>query len=343
MEMLLHSFDLKLRDTFTISRESYDIQPTLIVELRDRDRTGYGEATTNAFYGATMQRLVDDLKSLAGSLAGTHVADPREMWTFAAERLGENRFALCAFDLAVHDLWAQQHQRTVRSYWSTGDEPRPLSDYTIGIDTIGRMIEKMNAFPGWPIYKIKLGTADDVAIVQSLRAQGTSASTPPPVFRVDANTAWKLDQAIDHAARLKDLGVEFIEQPLPVAAGNDQRTLRAKSALPIIADESCEKESDVERCGELFHGVNIKLVKCGGLTPARRMIDRARALGLQVMVGCMTESSVGISAAAQLLPLVDYADLDGAVLLANDIADGVKLDRGRVIFPERPGLGVRLV
>lgn len=336
MEMVLRQYDLRLRDTFTISRESYDVQPSLVVELRSDGLVGYGEATTNPFYGATMERLVSDLRSIQSWLAASKLDDPRNVWPRLAEKLGENRFAICAVDLAIHDLWARSHNRTARSFWSSDDAPCPVSDYTIGIDNIPKMIQKLNAFPGWPVYKIKLGTADDVAIVRSLREQ------VPAIFRVDANNGWKVDQAIDHSHQLKELGVEFIEQPLPVDAVEGQRRLFNESALPIIADESCEKESDVERCGGLFHGVNVKLVKCGGLTPALRMIERARQLKLQVMVGCMTESSVGISAGAQLLPLVDYADLDGAVLITNDMADGVRLDRGRVVFPGRPGFGIEL-
>jgi L-alanine-DL-glutamate epimerase-like enolase superfamily enzyme len=199
------------------------------------------------------------------------------------------------------------------------------------------MVAKMNEFPGWPIYKIKLGTDRDLDIVCELRKHTTAT------FRVDANCGWTADQTIEFAPRLKDLGVEFIEQPLPRDAWHQMHRVKAESALPIIADESCIQEGDVRVCANCFHGINIKLVKCGGLTPARRMIAEARRLGLSVMVGCMTESSVGISAIAQLLPLLDYVDMDGAVLLAEDIADGVRLDHGRCIYPDRPGNGVTLL
>jgi L-Ala-D/L-Glu epimerase / N-acetyl-D-glutamate racemase len=198
------------------------------------------------------------------------------------------------------------------------------------------MVAKLNEFPGWPIYKIKLGTDRDLEIVRALR-QHTNA-----IFRVDANCGWTAEQTIRNSFELKSLGVEFIEQPLKADQWDAMRRVRAQSVLPIIADESCIVESDVERCAGVFHGINIKLVKCGGLTPARRMIAKARQLGLSVMVGCMTESTVGISAIAQLLPLLDYVDMDGAVLLAKDIADGVRLDRGRCLYPDRPGHGVAL-
>jgi len=163
------------------------------------------------------------------------------------------------------------------------------------------------------------------------------------VFRVDANCGWTADETIRNASALRDLNVEFIEQPLPADALDQMPRVCAGSALPIIADESCGVPEDVQRCCGCFHGVNVKLVKCGGLSPARRMIAQARQLGLKVMVGCMTESTVGISAIAQLTPLLDYVDMDGALLLAEDIASGVRIERGRVILPDENGCGVRLL
>ncbi len=156
------------------------------------------------------------------------------------------------------------------------------------------------------------------------------------VFRVDANGAWTPEEAARKIEQLARLGVELVEQPLPAEDWEGARWLFPRSALPLFADESCRTEEDLARCEGCFHGINIKLVKCGGLTPARRLAEEARRRGFRVMVGCMTESTIGISAAAQLLPLVDAADLDGAVLLAEDLAEGVRLERGRVEFPDRP-------
>jgi L-alanine-DL-glutamate epimerase-like enolase superfamily enzyme len=198
------------------------------------------------------------------------------------------------------------------------------------------MVQKLLEMPGWPIYKIKLGTKYDLDIVRELRKH-TDA-----VFRVDANCGWTADEAIANSHELARLNVEFIEQPLPAAQWDDVKRVYKESALPIIADESCIGESDVDRCVGHFHGVNVKLVKCGGLTPGKRMVTRARELGMKAMVGCMTESTVGISAIAQLLPLLDYVDMDGAALLASDIADGVKVDRGTCIYPNANGSGVEL-
>ena len=196
---------------------------------------------------------------------------------------------------------------------------------------------KMREFDGWPIYKIKLGTPDDLAIVRELRRHTTA------IFRVDANCAWTVEQTLAFAPELKALGVEFIEQPLPAGEWEGMRRVFAGCALPVMADESCLVEEDVPRCAGCFHGINIKLTKAVGLTPARRMIRRARELGLKVMTGCMTESTVGISAIAQLLPLLDYVDMDGAVLIAKDVASGVRVERGRAVFPAENGNGVRLL
>ena len=221
--------------------------------------------------------------------------------------------------------------------WGLEQRGTPFSDYTIGIDTLETMVMKLREFDGWPIYKIKLGTPDDLAIVRELRRH-TDAT-----FRVDANCAWSVEQTLALAPELKKLGVEFIEQPLPAGEWAGFKKLFAASALPIIADESCLVPEDVDRCAGHFHGINVKLTKAGGLTPGRRMLQRAHELGLKTMVGCMCESSVGISAIAQLLPLLDYVDMDGAVLIARDIAAGVRVEKGRVLFPSGNGNGVQLL
>jgi L-Ala-D/L-Glu epimerase len=337
MQLRLHAFDLPLRHTFTISRESITSQPTLVVELSQDGVSGYGEATSNKYYGFTIERMARDLAGLALRLQNTSMSEPAALWAQCEAVLRDDYFALCALDQAAHDLWGKLRGEPVWKLWNLSTDKIPASDYTIGIDAIDVMVAKMNEFPGWPIYKIKLGTDSDLEIVRELRKH-TSAT-----FRVDANCGWTAEQAIAYAPELKRLGVEFIEQPLAADRWDDLRRVGKESVLPIIADESCIVEGDVARCAGVFQGVNIKLTKCGGLTPARRMIAEARKLGLKVMVGCMTESTVGISAIAQLLPLLDYVDMDGAVLLAEDIAEGVRLERGRCIYPDAPGHGIRLL
>lgn len=189
----------------------------------------------------------------------------------------------------------------------------------------------------WPIYKIKLGTSEDIAIVTALRKH-TDA-----VFRIDANCGWTVEETIKNAIELKKLGVEFLEQPLKADDWEGHKEVYKHAVLPIIADESCIIETDVSKCQHHFHGVNIKLSKCGGLTPGRRMIQQAKQLGMKTMVGCITESTVGISAIAHLLPQLDYVDMDGALLLAEDIATGITLNYGKTIYPECNGTGVTLL
>ena len=267
--------------------------------------------------------------------------DPASLWDRLEPVLGHDRFAFCGLDQAAHDLWGKLKGAPVWKLWGGKSLAGiPVSNYTIGIDDPENMTANLKEFEGWPIYKIKLGTDHDLEILRELRKHTDS------IFRIDANTAWSAEQTIRFAPELKELGVEFIEQPLPRDDWEGMRRVKSECVLPVIADESCLDENDIELCAESFQGVNIKLSKAGGMTPARRMIRRARELGLKTMVGCMTESSVGISAIAQLLPELDYVDMDGSVLIKpeGDIATGVRLEKGVAIFPEAVnGNGVTLL
>ncbi len=326
-----------MRHPFTISLGTTEVQHNLLVELSDAGHTGYGEgASSHAYEEFTAGAMRAALEQARPVIESASFDTPEEFWERVFPSLGHNRFALCALDEAAHDLWGKRLGQPVWKLWGLELTNLPVSDYTIGIDPIGKMVAKMKEFPGWPIYKIKLGTDHDIEIVRALR-QHTDA-----IFRVDANMAWTAEQTISFAPQLKAMGVEFIEQPLEADDWIGMKRVFAESALPVIADESCLVESDVARCAGHFHGINIKLTKAGGLTPARRMIAEARRLGLKVMVGCMNESSVGISAIGMLLPLLDFVDMDGALLIAKDIAEGVYLDKGVAVFPDRPGNGVRL-
>ena len=336
MQLLLHRVDLRLKHTFTIAHDSRDVQPTLIVELRDDELRGYGEATATPYYGVTIDGMAAALESLRAHIESAGLTNPEAFWSDMQPHLSRNPFAACALDQAVWDLWAIRRGQPLYRLWNLDPANSPITNYTIGLDTPERMVDKLREWP-WPLYKIKLGRPEtDLDTVRALRQHTDS------LFRVDANGGWTADQTIRFAPELAALGVEFIEQPLPADDWAGAKRVYERSALPVIADESCIVEGDVDRCAGHFHGVNIKLMKCGGITPARRMIARARELGLRVMVGCMTESSVGISAIAQLLPLLDYADLDGSLLIANDPATGVTFDNGRVIYADENGTGARL-
>lgn len=348
MQLTYQEFDLPLRHVFTISRGSVAVQKTLVVQLSAEGQHGYGESTTNSFYGATIPNMTAAIESVRPLVEAGSVEDPLALIAAIGEKLtgGEDaparsrlfvNFALNALDGAIHDLWGKLRGAPVYKLWGLSIERNPMSDYTLGIDTPEKMVGKLKEMPGWPVYKIKLGTADDLGIIRELRRH-TDA-----VFRVDANCGWTAEQTIELAPALREMNVEFIEQPLPPEDEEGARRAFKGSVLPLIADENCIVEADVDRCAGRFHGINIKLVKCGGLAVARRMAARARELGLSVMAGCMTESTVGISSLAQLLPLLDYVDMDGAVLLAKDIATGVRLEHGRCIYPQVNGTGVTLI
>jgi L-alanine-DL-glutamate epimerase-like enolase superfamily enzyme len=335
MKLLLHSYNLNLKHTFTISRESIDVQPSLIVELQSDGFSGFGEATSNPYYKATVPVMMEDLNKIRREIESVQDDTPDVFWDKMYVHLNKDMFALCALDMAYNDLYARKKGKKLYEYWNYSIHQNPMTDYTIGIASIDKMLAKMKELP-WPIYKIKLGTIEDIAIVSELRKH-TDA-----IFRIDANCGWGVDETIKNAVALKKLGVEFLEQPLKADDWEGHKEVFKQSVLPIIADESCIVEEDVSKCHGYFHGVNIKLVKCGGLTPARRMIQEAKKLGLKTMVGCMTESSVGISAIAQLLPQLDYVDMDGALLLAEDIADGVTIKNGIITYAKGNGTGVVL-
>jgi L-Ala-D/L-Glu epimerase len=259
---------------------------------------------------------------------------PERYWHYLHHLLPNFPFLVCALDIAAWDLFGKMHRRPLFSFWSKGDEILPLTDYTIGIDTIEKMIEKMESKP-WPVYKIKLGTDHDIEIIQALRKHTTAA------FRIDANAAWTVDEALEKIAVFKDLDVEFIEQPLAKDNWEGMKRLYAESSIPLIADESCVFEQDVQKCSGYFHGINIKLTKCSGITPALRMIKEAKALNMKVMLGSMNESSIGSAAIAHLMPLVDYVDMDGPLLLSEDLASGLNYEFGKVPLPQGYGLGIK--
>lgn len=336
MKLIIRTYKLQLKHPFTISRGTRTDIPSMIVELQENGFSGFGEATENTFYNTSVAEFEKELVEKREIIEVALTKTPEEYWDYLFPHFKNNMFLLCALDEAYTDLYTRKKDLKLYEYWNLEVQNLPQSNYTIGIDSIENMVAKMKEMP-WPIYKIKLGTKNDLEIVTELRKH-TSA-----IFRIDANCGWNVNETIKNSIELLKLGVEFIEQPLAPTNWKGAKILFDNSYLPIIADESCLTESDVEKCYNHFHGINIKLMKCGGLTPAKRMISKAKSLGLKTMVGCMTESSVGISAIAHLTPLLDFVDMDGALLLKNDIADGVKLKNGNIIFSNTNGIGVELL
>ncbi len=338
MKLTTKRFRLPLARPFTIARGTLTEQFSLIVHLQQDGWEGLGEVTANTYYGHSLDSIEASIEKARGQIEAFEFGSPEMLWEQLNSIIGYDQFALSALDIAAHDLFGRIQGQPCYEVWGLDASGNCQSSYTIAIDTIDTMIAKLHEQPDWPIYKIKLGHENDIETVRRLRAE-TDA-----IFRVDANCGWTADEAIEKSNTLAQLGVEFIEQPLPAdAPEQDKIKVFENSALPVIADENCLVESDVARCGGLFHGINVKLCKCGGLTPAIRMLKEARRLGMKTMVGCMIESSVGISAAAQLLPLLDYADLDGAVLLSHEPAIGVAVKPTGVTYSEANGCGVHLL
>lgn len=322
---------------FTISKGTKTHQPVFVVELNHLGFRGYGEAPAISYYNISTEKMAEDLESRRKLLEKFAFTEPERYWHFLHHLFPANAFLVCALDMAGWDIYGKMKRCQLRHFWQPEPAPVPLTDYTIGIDSTENMVAKMQERP-WPIYKIKVGFEGDVEVVEALR-KNTNA-----VFRVDANAGWTLGQALVKIPRLHQLGVELVEQPLAKEDFEGMRILSEKSPVPLFADESCVSENDVERCAGAFHGINIKLTKCGGITPALRMISKSRQLGLRVMLGCMNESSIGTAALAQLAVLADYMDMDGPLLLREDLATGVRFDQGRTIFREQGfGLGVEVV
>jgi L-Ala-D/L-Glu epimerase len=327
---------LPFKHPFTISKGTKTHQPTFIVSLEWNGIRGYGEAPAITYYDITVEQMAADLelkKNMAGKFALT---DPARYWHFLHHLFPKNPFLVCALDMAGWDLFGKIRRTPLYRLFGITEKKSIVSDYTIGIDTAERMGEKMMEKP-WPVYKIKVGTEGDMERLESLRTKTGSA------FRVDANAGWQLGEAMGKINRCKDLHVELVEQPLAKDNWEDMKALIAQSSLPLFADESCVSEQDVQKCAGHFHGINIKLTKCSGITPALRMIKEARNLGLKVMLGCMNESGIGTAAMAHLSPLVDYLDADGPLLLAEDLATGLSYEEGRLTIPEAAGLGIDLI
>ena len=333
MKVQYWQHNLKFRHPFTISKGTKTHQPTLIVELEHFGIKGYGEASAIAYYKIPVEKMIEDLEQKKQFIEKFAFTDPERYWHYLHHLLPNNNFLVCALDIAAWDLYGKMKGKKLYDLWQGDISKNPICDFTIGIDTVEKMVEKMKEKP-WPIYKIKVGTADDIAIVKALR-ENTDA-----VLRVDANAAWDVESALKLIPELDKLGVELVEQPLAKDDWEGMKILYKESTLPLYADESCVVESDVERCHNHFHGINIKLTKCSGITPARRMIDKAKELDMKVMIGCMNESTVGSSAIAHLLPFIDHVDMDGPLLLEEDVATGINYDYGKIIYSDAPGLGI---
>ena len=333
MKLRYTTASLPFQYPFTISKGTKTHQPTFIVELEHFGLKGYGEAPAISYYNIPVEKMIEDLEAKRSLVEKFSFMDPERFWHYLHHAFPQNSFLVCALDMAGWDLYGKMRKQQLWQYWGLDTADAPITDYTIGIADTETMVSKMQSHP-WPIYKVKVGYEGDVEMLAALRKY-----TEAP-FRVDANAGWTLEEAMQKIPLLKDLGVEFVEQPLAKDNWEGMKVLFEHADLPLFADESCVKEEDVLKCHQHFHGINIKLTKCSGLTPARRMIEKARSLDMRVMVGCMNESSIGTAAIAQLAPLLDHVDMDGPLLLTEDLAEGVGFDEGRIVYRGGYGLGI---
>jgi L-alanine-DL-glutamate epimerase-like enolase superfamily enzyme len=345
MNLSYRLLELPLEFTFAISRSSKDVAYTVLVELtteyNGQRYTGLGEAVPTRFYGEDPNTVMDFYEQIKveGLLEGL---DPFNIQDLCERFTGytRHRAARAAIDMAVYDIQGKILGIPLYQLWGLDPNRAPKTSYTIGLAGLETVRHKTEVAlsRGYDILKVKLGGPEDLKTLALIRQLA-----PEATIRADANAAWTLDDALRMLPELVRFGVEFVEEPLHLKKSKeaDYERLREETPLPLMADESCHTLRDIPRCAAFFHSVNLKPTKTGGLTEALRMIHAARAHDLKIMLGCFTETSVSNTAFAHLSPLVDYADLDGGLLLANDPFDGVKFVGNQIRLPQRPGIGVR--
>ncbi len=335
MKLEIELLTLETRHTFTIARGARATYRNFIFRLTWEGITGVGEAAPQVYYGEDETSVLDAVRKIEGKLD----ADPESLKDrlFAGDlktMLERDNTVRAGLDMALWDIIGKREHKPCYELFSLDPGGTPYTSYTIGFDSLEVVRAKLSEAQPYRILKIKMGMPGDVEILDEIRERTGKT------IRVDANEGWNLPTALRLAGELERKGIEFIEQPISRHRKEDLKTLTQASRIPIILDESVVRPEDVDECREQGHGINIKLMKCGGITPAREMMRRAKRHGLKVMLGCMIETSVGITAAAHLSPQADYADLDGNLLLADDPFVGVRVENGKLVLPDGPGLGV---
>jgi L-alanine-DL-glutamate epimerase-like enolase superfamily enzyme len=335
LQLRSETLELHLREPFRISRGVQTVARPVLAHITDGQHEGAGEAAPSSFYGETGDTVRACL-GLFGDMLGDDPFAFQQIVDMMDGRIRLNPAAKAAVECALHDLVGKRLGIPVYQLFGLDPARTPQTSFTIGIADPEEMARKAAVASAFPILKVKVGTADDVARLQAIREV-----RPEAAIRVDANAAWATPRAAATAIeQLARFDLQFVEQPLPPGDPEDIRWLRQHSPLPIFADESCVTAAEVHRLAGAVDGIVVKLAKCGGLRAALLQIQAAHLHGMQVMIGCMIESSVGITAAAHLTPLVEYADLDGNLLVRDDPFRGVTVDRGTLVLPATPGLGV---
>ncbi len=335
LEMKFFPYELKLRHVFTVATYSRTTTPDVQVEITYDGVTGYGEASMPQYLGQTVQSVTAFLQKVDLS----QFNDPfqlEDILAYVDSLSPGDTAAKAAVDIALHDLVGKLLGAPWYKIWGLNKDKAPSTTFTIGIDTADVVKQKtMECANQFNILKVKLGRENDKEMIETIRSV-----TDLPIA-VDINQGWKdKEKAIDEIFWLKEHGIVMVEQPMPKELRDDIAWLTEKSPLPIFADEAIQRLKDIKNVAGAYSGINIKLMKCTGMHEAWKMLNYARAIGMKVMVGCMTETSCAVSAAAQLSPAVDFADLDGNLLISNDRFKGMEVVKGKITLPDRPGIGV---
>lgn len=330
-------YELQLRHAFNLAKSSRTTTPDVQVKIEYDGIVGYGEASMPPYLGESVESVCKFL----GKLDLSQFSDPfllEDILSYVDSVAQGNRAAKASVDIALHDLLGKIMGQPWYKIWGLNPDNTPLTSFTIGIDTEDVVRRKVEEASPYKVLKVKMGLDNDRQTVEIIRSM-----TDVPIC-VDVNQGWNSkEEALDMIFWLQERNCLFVEQPFPKEMIDQTAWLRERSPLPIIADEAFQRLPDILGFKDVYDGINIKLMKSTGMHEAYKMITLARALGMKVMMGCMTETSCGISAAAQLSPLVDWADLDGNLLISNDLFDGVKIVEGKVTLTELPGIGVRRI
>jgi L-alanine-DL-glutamate epimerase-like enolase superfamily enzyme len=339
MQLFYKTINSPFQYPFAISKGRIKTeQPAILLGLQFGKYIGYGEAPAINYYNVTIDSMIATLEQYKAAIEQYAFNSAERFGHFLHHLLPNDSFVACALDMACWDLQGKLDKQPLYKLFNTNFDStiQPATDYTLGIDTTEKMIAKMLAHP-MPIYKIKSNGTNDIELITELRKHTKAA------FRIDANESWTVAYTAEVMPALKELGVHMIEQPLAKTDWEGMAVLMQTNCITLIADEACVHPTDVKKCAGHFDGINIKLTKCGGITPALQMVKEAKALGLKVMMGSMNETTVGTAAVAHFLPQLDYVDMDGPLLLANDIAKGLTYNDGRVSITEKPGLGIEFI
>jgi len=336
MELSYDIIELVPRHVFRTARTTSASSRCVIVTLSDGRLTGIGEAAPSRFYGETADTVVEVLESVRAVVEDC-AHEVELMADLTSRGLKGNPAARAALEIAAHDMMGKRYGIPLYRHFELDPADAPVTTMSIGLDEPDVMLEKAVEAREFGMLKVKLDAGTDLSIVRAIKEATGSAIT------VDANCAWSREEAVEKASVLSDIGVEFLEQPVRADDVAGLAFVKERTDVPVFADESCPTSEEIPSVAPAVDGIVIKLMKCGGLVEAVRMARAARDLGLRTMIGCMMESSLAITAAAHISPLMDYADLDSGLLMTNDPFRGVKIDQGRMILPDEPGLGVHPV